>query len=85
VACRNIINCGGQTEQDDVAKGCGTRVRDEKEVAECERECECERWLKTPGLYFQDNIKVNLKYYVLFWTELVSFRAGCIRGLLQTG
>jgi len=79
------MNYDGQIEKDEVTKGCETRVRDEREVHSASGTCECERPLKTPGRNLQDNIKVNLKYYVWLWRELVSFSAGCIRRLLQTG
>jgi hypothetical protein len=53
-------NCG-QIEQEEVAKDCGTHVRDEKKEQSATGKCESERPLKTPARYLQDNIKVNLK------------------------
>ena len=51
------MNYGGQIEQDEMAKGCGTRARDEGEVQIATGTRECDRPLKTHGRNFlQDNI-----------------------------
>jgi len=55
------MNYSGQIEQDEVAKGCGTRVIDEGELQSATGTCECGKSLKTPGRNLQDNIKLNLK------------------------
>ena len=46
------MNYGGQIEQDEMAKGCGTRARDEGEVQIATGTRECDRPLKTPGRNF---------------------------------